>query len=175
MRDVILTVANSLDNYIAREDGAIDWLLWSDEVAKELGAFWERIDTVVMGRKTYDAAVELGGGSESYPGMKVIVFSRTISKSADSGATFVSIDAVEFVRELKQQDGKAIWCLGGGEIAQALFDADLIDEIGLNVHPVLLGSGVPLFLPLRRSVELALQECLRVEHGCVMLTYRMKR
>lgn len=175
MRDVLFIVANSLDNYIARLDGSVDWLLDSEDALQVLTAFFERVDTVVMGRKTYEESIKLGGGSGSFPGMRVIVLSKTLSEPLDEGSEIVPEDAAAFVRKLKAEDGKPICCLGGGEIAKALFEADLIDEIHLNVHPVLLGSGVPLFLPLDRPVDLELTECRAVEGGCVFLTYRVKR
>ena len=175
MRDVLFIVANSLDNYIARLDGSVDWLLDSEDALQALTAFFERVDTVVMGRKTYEESIKLGGGSGSFPGMRVVVFSKSLSAPLDEGSEIVSEDAAEFVRKLKAEDGNPIGCLGGGELAKALFEADLIDEIQVNVHPVLLGSGVPLFLPLNRSVELDLTECRPIANGCVMLTYRVKR
>jgi dihydrofolate reductase len=86
----------------------------------------------------------------------------------------VRADAAEFVRHLKQQDGKDICLMGGGEVARALFEAGLIDEIGFNIHPVLLGSGIPLFHPMTRQIDLELRECRAFKNGCVYLTYRVK-
>jgi dihydrofolate reductase len=83
-------------------------------------------------------------------------------------------DAAEFVRELKGRDGRDICLLGGGELARSLFEAGLIDEIGFNIHPVLLGSGIPLFHPMSRQIDLELRECRPFRNGCVYVTYRVK-
>lgn len=176
MRKVVFSVANSLDDYIARPDGAVDWLLFSDDVQQEMARFWKTVDTVVMGRKTYEAALELGGGSvPTFPGVHTYVVSRTFDEVDDESTTVIADDVVDFVRRLKGQDGKDIFFMGGGETAKPLFEADLIDEVHLCVHPVLLGRGVPLFRALDRQVDLELTECRAVELGCVLLTYRVKR
>lgn len=172
MRKVTFGVANSLDNYIARKDHAVDWLLWTDEVAAVVSDFWKTIDTVVTGRKTYEVA--LANGTTSYPGVKNYVFSRTMRESRDANVEIVSEDAGAFVRALKSQEGQGICVMGGGELAKSLFEAAVIDEIGLNIHPVLLGSGISLFLPMERQVDLELIECKTFQNGCVLVTYRAK-
>ena len=80
MRKVIFGGANSLDNFIARKDDAVDWLLFSKDVQKIMKDMWKNIDTIVMGRKTYEVAQRMGGGGGGYPGVKTYVFSRTIKK-----------------------------------------------------------------------------------------------
>jgi dihydrofolate reductase len=174
MRKVTFGGANSLDNYLARLDHAVDWLLWGKEAAAVMTDYWKTIDTVLMGRKTYEVAVRSGHGGGSYSGVKTYVFSRTLSEGSREGVTFVSQDAAEFVRDLKGQDGKDICLMGGGELARSLFEAGLIDEIGFNIHPVLLGSGIPLFHPMSRQTDLELRECRAFKNGCVYITYRVK-
>ena len=83
-------------------------------------------------------------------------------------------DAVEFVRDLKQRPGRAVSLMGGGELADSLLAAGLVDEIELNIHPVLLGSGVPLFHGASRQIDLELLESRPLQRGCVLLTYRVK-
>lgn len=173
MRKVTFGGANSLDNYLARPDHAVDWLLWGDEAAAVMADFWKTIDTVLMGRKTYEVATRNGQG-EGYPGVKNYVFTRTLKEDPRGGVTFVRGNAAEFVRSLKQQDGKDICLMGGGELARSLFEAGLIDEIGFNIHPVLLGSGIPLFHPMNRQIDLELRECRAFKNGCVYVTYRVK-
>jgi dihydrofolate reductase len=175
MRKVTFGGANSLDNFIARKDGAVDWLLWSKEVNSIMTKFWKNIDTIVMGRKTYEVSLKMAGSKGSDRGIKTYVFSRTLKKVKKGALEIVSADAAEFVRELKQQPGKDICVMGGGELARSLFEADLIDEIGFNVHPVLLGSGVPLFHEMSRQINLELLESQQLSTGCVMLSYRVKR
>ncbi len=173
MRKITFGGANSLDNFIARKDDAVDWLLWTNEVAEIMSSFWKTIDTVLWGRRTYEVAAR--SGKVSYPGVKNYVFSRTLKKRNTKSLTFVSEDAAEFVRRLKNEEGKGILVMGGGVLAKSLFDADLIDEIGLNVHPVLLGSGIPLFYEMPRQINLELSECRQLSNGCVVLKYQVKR
>jgi len=173
MRKVIFGGASSLDNFIARKDDAIDWLLWTKEVEKIMESFWRTIDTVVMGRRTYEVAAR-SGHPISYPGTKTYVCSRTIKESSNNGIVFVSEDAADFVRGLKSEEGKDICVMGGGVLAKALFEADLIDEVGLNIHPVLLGSGIPLFYEMPRQIVLELTKLQQLSNGCVVVTYRVK-
>lgn len=172
MRLVTFGVANSLDNFIARKDHATDWLRWDEEVASVTAAYWKTIDTVVMGRKTYEVA--LRSGTTRYPGVMNYVFSRTLRESPDENVEIIAEDAADFVRKLKRRKGKGICVMGGGELARSLFEAGLLDEVGLNIHPVLLGSGVPLFLPMQGQVDLRLVECRPFKNGCVLVRYRVK-
>ena len=174
MRKVTFGGANSLDNYLARKDHAVDWLLWSDEAATFMADYWKTIDTILMGRKTYEVALSRGSGKGGFAGMKTYVFSRTLNADADASATIISGDAAEFVRDLKNQDGKDICLMGGGELGNSLFEAGLIDEIGFNIHPVLLGSGIPLFHPMSRQIDLELLESKTFKNGCVLVTYRVQ-
>jgi dihydrofolate reductase len=172
VRKVTFGGANSLDNFFARPDHAVDWLLWSDEAAAVTADFWKRIDTVLMGRKTYEVALRQGQ-RDGYSGVKNYVFSRTL-KESPGGVTVVRDDAVEFVRGLKRQAGKDICLMGGGEVARPLFEAGLIDEIGFNIHPVLLGAGIPMFHLMSRQIDLELLDCRRFRNGCVYVLYRVK-
>ena len=176
MRTVTFGGAPSLDGYFARKDDAVDWLMWSKEAATIMNNYWKTIDTIVMGRKTYEAALKMKGGKENlYSGMKSYVFSRTLKPHKQGGLEVVSDDAVKFVKRLKKAEGKDICVMGGGELARSLFEADLIDEIGFNLHPVLLGSGIPLFHEMTRQIDLELLECKRFKNGCVYVSYRVKR
>jgi dihydrofolate reductase len=176
LRKVTFGCACSLDNRIARQDHSVDWLHWDDEVAGIVADFWKTIDAVVMGRKTYEVALKNAPKSDAnpYPGKKTYVFSRTLKPGAAGHVEIVSEDAAEFVRKLKAQEGKGICVMGGGELARSLFEADLIDEVGMNVHPVLLGAGIPLFLDVQRQIDLELLESRTLNNGCVLLTYRVK-
>jgi dihydrofolate reductase len=174
LRKVTFRVANSLDNYIARKDQGIDWILGGEEAASVMTEFWKKIDTVVVGRKTYEPVLKSGKPWPSYPGVKNYVFSRTLKDSSDKNVQIISEDAAEFIRKLKSEQGEEIFVMGGGELANSLFEAKLIDEIGLSIHPVLLGSGIPLFLDMDRQVDLELLECKSFKNGCVVITYRVK-
>jgi dihydrofolate reductase len=182
MRKVTLGLANSLDNFIAREDGGSDWLHWSGEIAEISARFMKTVDVLVMGRKTYE--VMLASGETSYPGATNYVFTRSAKKAAAlkkrlatkktaKNVEIVSEDAVAFLGKLKTKKGKGIVVFGGGELAKTLFEADLIDEVVLNVQPVILGSGVPLFYRMERQIDLELFDVKRLKDGGVVLSYRV--
>jgi len=174
MRTVTYGAACSLDGFITAADGSIDWLHFSKDVQKSMTEYWATIDTVLMGRKTWEFAMAQGGGSGGGDSsISSYVFSRTL-REVPAGATLVSSDAGEFVRNLKTGPGKGICVLGGGELARSLFEAGVIDEVGLNVHPVLLGSGVPFFRDAGRRIALDLAESRTISGGCVLMTYRVR-
>ncbi|HAF12556.1 MAG TPA: hypothetical protein DCK93_09865 [Blastocatellia bacterium] len=116
----------------------------------------------------------MGDGGGTYPGVKNYVFSRTIKEKPDSKVKIISEDAAKFVRKLKNEPGKDICVMGGGLLAKSLFEANLIDEIGFNIHPVLLGSGIPVFHEMKRQIDLELLECRTFKNGCVLVSYRVK-
>jgi dihydrofolate reductase len=179
MRKVHYAVASSLDNFIAREDGGADWILMVDEIMAEFPKMAEKFDAVLIGRKTYipfeGQGADKGQSEDGFMGIKTYVFSRTLKKKSSKNLEFVSEDACEFVRNLKNKPGKDIWLMGGGELASSLFAEDLIDEVSLAVYPVLLGSGVPLFPGITRQIDLELIECKTFKIGVVSLSYRVKR
>jgi len=176
MRKVTFGGAPSLDGYFARKDDAVDWLMWSKEAAAIMNDYWRMVDTIVMGRKTYEAALKMTKGKGNpYSGMKSYVFSRTLKPQKQRDPEIVAGDAVQFMKRLKKGDGKDICVMGGGDLARALFEADLIDEIGFNIHPVLLGSGIPLFHVMKRQINLELLDCKCFTNGCVYVSYRVKR
>src|SRR5262249_847930 len=121
--------------------------------------------------KTYEFAAKGGGGGEM-SGITSYVFSRTLKEAP--GATVVSEDAGGFVRALKARPGKGILVMGGGELARSLFDADVIGEGGVNIHPVLLGSGTALVPGLNRPINLELISARPIQGGCVYALYRVK-
>src|ERR1700743_174962 len=130
MRIVTYGAACSLDGFIADANGGVEWLHMSRDVRNIMTEYWATIDTLVWGRKTWD----MGGPTT---GMRNYVCSRTLTSVV--GADVVTSDPGQFVNELKRQPGKGICIMSGGHLAQALFAADAIDEVGLNIHPVLLG------------------------------------
>lgn len=171
MRKLTYGAACSLDGYIARPGGEVDWLRWSDDVQRLSSAYWARVDTVLMGRKTYEVGKAKGMGA--YPSMTNYVFSRTLTEDPEPGAELVRESAVEFVEGLKRREGGEICVMGGGELAQSRFAAGLIDEVGVNIHPVLLGAGVPLFRDPGRQIDLELLRTEPLSGGCVYALYRV--
>lgn len=175
MRKVVFGGAISLDNFIARPDGSFDWIMWSEEGQAVMADYWKTFDTILSGRKTHEVALKHSKGKNPYPGKKTYVFSRTMKKSKRSGAVeIISQDAAEFVRDLKSGEGKDICVMGGGLLAKSLFEADLIDQLGFSIHPVILGSGIPLFYEMNHQLDLELIECKPFKNGCVYVTYSVK-
>ncbi len=187
MRKVTWSAACSLDLMLAGPDGGLDWMRWSDDAAAIAGAGWQGVDTLLMGRKTYDFAASAkggtaGGSSEAGTGgggdagdspIRTFIFSRTMTE-APKGATLVASDPAAFVRDLKRQEGGDIMVMGGGELAGVLIEGGAVDEIGLNLHPVILGGGTPFFRALVRQVDLALIEARPLAKECVYLRYRVQ-
>jgi dihydrofolate reductase len=175
MRKVTFGCANSLDNFIAREDGSFDWIMHDTEANQVMRDYLPRIDTMIMGRKTWEIAQKYAPKSKKpYGDLETYVFSRTLEPGTRDGVTFLSDDPGEFVRELKQKEGKEICVMSGGSLAKPLFEAGVVDEIGFNIHPVLLGSGVPLFYKMNRQIDLDLIECRPFKNGCIYVLYRVK-
>lgn len=172
MRKVIYGGACSLDGFLADRHGGIDWLHFSKDVQQIMAQTWATADTILFGRKTWEVAAAQGGGG-AMPGVKAFIFSRTLAE-VPVGAELVSTDAGEFVRALKAQPGKDIIVMSGGNLAASLLQAGVIDEIGFNVHPVLLGAGTPAFLDAGLRVKLELAECRPLDGGCVFVNYRVK-
>ncbi|HEY7232923.1 MAG TPA: dihydrofolate reductase family protein [Gemmatimonadaceae bacterium] len=175
MRIVTYGAACSLDGFIAGSGGEIDWLHHSKDVNAIMREYWKSVDTILMGRKTWDFAVSQGGGGGGggSSAIRTYVFSRTLTSIDTRGAELVRDDAGAFVRELKQRRGKGICLMGGGDFARSLFEANVVDEVGMNVHPVLLGAGVPMFLDPCHRVALELVRSRTIEGGCVYSMYRV--
>jgi len=166
-----------LDGYMAAADGSVDWLNRATSKAKGedfgMREFFQSIDTVLMGRKTYDIAVQMGMGKGGYPKMKNYVFSRTLPPGERDGVEFVSGDPGELIARIKQQPGKDIWLCGGGELAREVLKSQALDEVILGIAPVLIGGGRPTFPPGFPETEVELVECKQYKGGVVGLTYRV--
>jgi len=171
MRKVTYGGASSLDALITGPDESIDWIRRSDEGAELMKEMWRGVDTMLMGRKTYEFAVRMGGPI-SWGSIKTYVFSRSL-ESVSGGAELVRGDAVEFVRELQRQEGGDIIVMGGGALGTSLIEGGLVDEVGLNIQPVLLGRGTPAFRPMDHRVELELIEARPIAQDCVLVRYRI--
>lgn len=169
MRRVRYGVGMSLDAFIADPQGGTGFLV--NDRDYDSGPFFASIDTVLMGRKTFDVA-----GRQSYPGLRTYVFSRTLPPEDFPGVTIVSAeDAVSTVAALRAEEGKDIWLSGGGELCGHLLEAGLVDTVEIGLSPVLLGQGVPLVAPLPRAVRLELVEHQVYRSGMITLTYAVHR
>ena len=175
-RKVIVHIAASADGYIARPDGDLEWL--TSRPAPEgfygMNAFMKSIDTLLLGRKTYEVSLSLGGKFDSKN--RTIVFSRhPAPPDAPSGVEFVSGAIGSVVSSLRDQAGKDIWLMGGGELIASFLDEQAIDEFVVSVAPVFIGDGVPLIARRYRHVPLDLQSVERFEDGVVQLHYRVPK
>ena len=177
MRKVKYGVGVSLDGHIASPDGSVDWLERATRKVKGedfgMGEFFKSIDTVLMGRKTYEQGLKLGMAKSGYPKMKNLIFSRTLPPGERDGVEFVSDDPGELIARLKQQPGKDIWLCGGGELAREFVRAQVLDEIVLGIVPVLAGAGRPTFPPEFPETDVELLECKQYKGGVIGLTYRV--
>ena len=174
-RKVIVHIATSADGYIARLDGDLEWL--TSRPAPEgfygMNAFMRSIDTKVLGRKTYDVSLRMGAKFDSKS--RHIVFSRQAPPAdAPSGVEFVNDAIGPFVSRLREQPGKDIWLMGGGEVIASFLDDDAIDEFVISVAPVFIGEGIPLIARRHRHVPLNLRSVERFEDGLVQLHYRVQ-
>jgi dihydrofolate reductase len=131
-------VAASLDGYIAGPNGEFDWIPHDPDI--DFAALWAQFDTLVMGRKTYEATKGMGGGK----GVQSIVYSTTLDPAAHKKVTVVPTDPVAHVRALKAMPGKDIWLFGGGGLFHTLLAGGVVDTVEPAVCPVLLGGGIPM-------------------------------
>ncbi|HSR67405.1 MAG TPA: dihydrofolate reductase family protein [Acidobacteriota bacterium] len=171
MRTVKYFVAMSLDAYLADPEGGVDWLFGDQDYG--MTEFYSTVDTVLLGRKTYEFG--LSHGMRKYKGMDNYVFSSTLDPQDYPEVTVTSEHPAQAVGRLKEEDGKAIWLVGGGQLAQPLFRAGLIDEVSVAVHPILLGRGIPLLPDSDRHIRLHLQDITRYDTGLVTLSYSVTR
>lgn len=141
MRKIILYIACSLDGYIADKEGRVDWLYHDQDYGYE--EFKASVDTIIMGRKTFDQVNAFG--EWPYAGMETIVLSRTRSGKENDWIIFENDLNLDFIKKLKEQSGKDIWLLGGAKVIQYFLKHDLIDEYKIFIQPILLGGGIPLF------------------------------
>lgn len=166
-RRLRLYIATSLDGYIAGKDGSIDWLFTDADYG--YGDFFASVDTILMGSRTYEQTRSFW--DLPYEGKTCFVFTRKARGKADP-VTFVSGDIAEFTRGLKDEAGGDIWLVGGSEIIAAL--RDLIDDYIISIHPIILGSGVPLFREEGARTDLELVNIASWPSGLAQLSYRRK-
>ncbi len=171
MSELVYYVASTLDGFIAHQDGSFDGFEWDDEVVADFIADQSTFDTVIMGRKTYEVGLNAGKTSP-YPGMRQIVFSRTLKSSPDKAVELANGNLIPTVSALKE-DGGSIWLCGGSELATPLLQANLIDKIIVKLNPVVFGSGIPLFNAMEGHTSLHLEETKTYKCGIVFLTYRV--
>ena len=172
-RKIVLYIAMSLDGYIARSNGAVDWLSGQGEVLEidnGYEEFYSTIDTVVMGRITYEQVInELSPNIWVYEGKKCYVFTEKEYEDNEK-VEFTSESIVEFVSDIKSELGKDIWLVGGGKLIHEFINKNLIDKYIITIIPTILGEGIPLFIKENSEIKLKLIENKSID-GMVELTY----
>jgi dihydrofolate reductase len=144
-RNIVLFIAQSLDGYIATKEDSLDWLFKVEgEGDNGYSEFYEEIDTIIMGKRTYDWIMKHEKGQFPYKNKDCYVFSRSqLEDTAD--VKFVNEDIVDFANSLKKEEGKNIWVVGGGELLHTFLKEDLLDELFITIAPSIIGDGIPLF------------------------------
>lgn len=172
MRAVRYNVAATLDGYIAGPNGEFDWIPNDDAV--DFAGIFARVDTVLIGRKTYEVVQRMGPPPWT-PKTRVYVFSTTLEPTSCSGATLVSTDSTGVVNALRHEPGNGeIWLFGGGDLFRRLLAAGQVDSVEITIVPVLLGAGIPLLPPGGSRTELTLRNTRQYPSGMVTLTYSVK-
>ena len=174
-RNVIVHIGTSADGYIARPDGDLEWLTSRPKPKGFYGMseFMNSIDTRLIGRKTYEMSRRLGARFDGK--IRTIVFSRqALPADAPPGVEFVSDAIGPFVNRLREQPGKDLWLMGGGELIASFLDAQAIDEFVITVTPVFIGDGIPLIARRHRYTPLELDSVEHFEDGVVQLRYRVQ-
>lgn len=173
-RKLMLFIATSLDGYIATKGDTLEWLFKVEgEGDNGYSAFYNTVDTVLMGKRTYDWIKENMSGDFPYLDKQSYVFSRSTQEENEE-VTFVQGDIVKFTNELKKQDGKNIWLVGGGELLHSFLKENVVDELIITVAPTLIGTGIPLFKEHEFNLELHLKG-IQQFNQFVELHYEVKK
>jgi dihydrofolate reductase len=173
MRKVSLGLGISLDGYIARRDGSVDFLFMPKDYS--MAPFFKTVDVAIMGRKTLDDGLKMTGGKFDNYGMKCYVMSRTLPPGEHDGYEVTRQSPRALVSGLRKSAGKDIWLMGGGELARDFLKADLVDEIHLGIVPVLIGEGIRLFMGGYPQLGFELVENRSYSRGLVTLQYSRDR
>lgn len=170
MRKVILGLAVSLDGYIEGPNGEYDWCFTDQDYG--MSEFMARIDAILMGRKSFELASSMGGESP-WKGVTTYVYTNTLKSVSAPDTLLVSGDMTSETKKIKALPGKDIWLFGGAQLTTLFIREKLVDELWLSVHPILLGSGKPLFQGLPTRIPLSLLESKSYETGLISLRYTL--
>ena len=173
MRRVVLSLAVSLDGLIEGPNGEYDWCFTDQDYG--LAAFFNRIDSIFLGRKSYELTLSMGDEAmPGFPKLTEYVFSTTL-KEVKPGAVLIKDNIEREVHRIKNEPGKDIWLFGGASLTASLMNLGLVDEISMAVHPIILGSGKPLFNNLKNRTSLTLTDTKTYSSGLVGLTYLINK
>ena len=175
-RKVIAYLAASADGYIARPDGDVEWLnRRPHKYDYGMKQFYSSIDTILLGRKTYDWAVnyyrKIGKPPQFDSKVPHIAFSRKPPRNPAPGVEFVKTPVKTFMRKVRATPGKHIWMMGGGGLIASFLDAGELDEFDIHVIPTLIGEGIPMIQPRHRDIPLKLLASKKYPDGVVRLRY----
>ena len=172
-RKLILYISMSLDGFIATNDDDLSWLEPLQETGETYGynEFTADVDTYLVGRKTYDVVMGLTAGVFSQADLYNCYVITRQNRDPENGVTFYNGDLEELITQLKSENGKNIYCDGGGEIVKLLMDKNLIDEYIISVVPMILGDGKRLFKGGIESIKLEALESKQYKSGLVQLKY----
>jgi dihydrofolate reductase len=162
----------SLDGFIAGPQGEYDWI--PNEPDIDWGAFMARFDTLLMGRRSYEAALA-APGENALPDMATYVFSRTLRPEHHPRVTIVGANLDHTIEELRSGSGKEIWLFGGGQLFRSLLERGYVDVVEVGLIPVLLGRGIPFLPGLDHRETLRLTDTRRYPTGTMLLTYEIAR
>lgn len=156
-RKIVLYIAASLDGYIATEVDSLQWLFDVEgEGDNGYSEFYETIDTILIGRRTYDWVMEAEKGKFPYENKQCYVFSKTMSGKQDN-VEFVNEDVITFTNRIKELKGNNIWVVGGGDLLHSFIKGNLVDEFIITIAPTILGKGIPLFKDVDFETKLTLK------------------
>ena len=170
MRRIRYAVAMSLDGYIAGPEGQSDWIVMDPDI--DFGAMLQEFDSVLVGRRTFEGMAQ--AGNDSMPGMKIFVFSRTLTQSDYPKVTIVAEKPEQALSSLRKKSGKDIWLLGGGSLFRSLLNMGYVDTVEVTVIPILLGGGIPLLPATATRTKLRLTGHRVYKSGVVSLVYALK-
>jgi dihydrofolate reductase len=170
LRPLSLFISMTADGKVARLDGRTDWILTDQDYG--FNSFFETVDTLVMGRKTFEKCLSLGPWP--YEDKKTFVASSTLKNDFGSSVEIFNRDPCIFIEELKDAKGGKIWLVGGVQLARTLMEENLIDEVILNIHKEMLGEGIELFpLPIH-SMFWTLDDNQVFPSGLIQARYKLK-
>jgi dihydrofolate reductase len=189
MRKLILLMHTSLDGFVAGPNGEMDWIRFDEELADYVGKITDSADTALYGRITYEMMESyLPTAAESPTATKhdiehanwvnnalKIVFSRTLEKTDWKNTMIIKHDIAEKIADMKNEPGKNLLLIGSASITHVFMQHNLIDEYWINVNPVLLGEGIPLFKNISDRINLKLIQAKTFDHGVVGLQYEVDR
>jgi len=189
MRKLILLMHTSLDGFVAGPNGEMDWIRFDEELADYVGKITDIADTALYGRITYEMMESYWPTAAESPAATKhdiehanwvnnalkIVFSRTLEKTDWKNTMIIKDDIAEKIAEMKNEPGKNLLLIGSASITHVFMQHNLIDEYWINVNPVLLGEGIPLFKNISDRVNLKLMQAKTFDHGVVGLQYEVDR